>query len=129
PNVMCSFVCMTIIDSPTSLSVRPLNHLLDVSRITRGKIELPPEHVLLAAAVERALESARPLLGGHPLSVSLPPEPISLQADPTRLEQVLANLLNNAAKYTPAGGTIHLTAAREGAQAVLRVRDEGIGIR
>ncbi|PYQ11708.1 MAG: hypothetical protein DMF80_21015 [Acidobacteria bacterium] len=120
---------LEMMERQTALMVRLVDDLLDVSRITRGKIELRREHVVLAAVVERALESARPVLGGHPLSVSLPPEPISLQADPTRLEQVLANLLNNAAKYTPAGGTIHLTAAREGAQAVLRVRDEGIGIR
>jgi len=82
-------------------------------------------------AVERALETVRPLVDerGHRIDLSLPPVPILLDADPTRLEQVLSNLLSNAAKYTPGPGTIQLSAAREGAMAVVRVRDSGIGIR
>ena len=80
--------------------------------------------------VERAIESARPLIDRrkHELSVSLPAEPIWLRADPTRLEQVVVNLLNNAAKYTDEGGQIWLTAQQEGSEVVLRVRDTGVGI-
>src|SRR5439155_14281318 len=77
-----------------------------------------------------ALETSRPLIeaAGHQLVVTLPPDPILLDADPIRLAQVLANLLNNAAKYTDPGGRIGLTAEREGKEVVLRVRDNGIGI-
>jgi PAS domain S-box-containing protein len=110
--------------------VRLVDDLLDVSRITRGKLELRKERLELAAVVERAVESARPLLDErrHRLEVELT-EPVLVEADPARLEQVLANLLNNAAKYTPPGGVVRLTARREGGEAVVRVRDTGIGIR
>jgi CheY-like chemotaxis protein/two-component sensor histidine kinase len=108
-----------------------VDDLLDVSRITRGKIELRRERVDLKTAVERALETVRPLLEerGHELRLALAPEPVELDADPARLEQVLSNLLSNALKYTPAPGTIEFTVARDGADAVVRVRDTGIGIR
>src|SRR5262249_24296201 len=104
--------------------------LLDVSRITRGKVELRREQVELASVVASALETSRPLVEGcgHALEVSLPEEPIHLLADPTRLAQVLANLLNTAAKFTAPGGRITLTAGREGDEVVVRVRDTGIGI-
>jgi two-component system CheB/CheR fusion protein len=94
--------------------VRLVDDLLDVSRITRGRIELRKELVSLSTVVERALETSRPLLeaSGHQLDVNLPAEPLFLEADVTRLAQVLANLLNNAAKYTRAGGHIQLTATR-----------------
>ncbi|MDI3287148.1 GAF domain-containing protein [Polyangium sp. 15x6] len=110
--------------------VRMVDDLLDVSRITRGKVELRKERVELGAVLESALETSRPLIeaAGHVLSVSLPTEPLFLSADPTRLSQILANLLNNAAKYTPAGGRIHVAAAREGAHVVVRVEDTGVGI-
>ena len=87
---------------------RLVDDLLDVSRITRGKIELRKEPVELRRAVNRAVEAVRPLIEaqGHGLTVSLPAEAIRLEADPTRLEQVLVNLLNNAAKYTEPGGEI-----------------------
>jgi signal transduction histidine kinase/ActR/RegA family two-component response regulator len=110
--------------------VRLVDDLLDVSRITRGKIELRREQVELATVIERAVEASRPLIAaaGHDLVVAVPDERIILDADPTRLAQVIANLLNNAAKYTKARGTIRLTAEHEGAEAVIRVRDNGIGI-
>jgi PAS domain S-box-containing protein len=109
---------------------RMVDDLLDVSRITRGKIELRKEDVDLASVVGRTVEVARPLIGDRrqTLTVDLPPEPVRLEADPTRLEQVLANLLNNAAKYTDHGGHIGLSARREGGELVLRVKDTGVGI-
>ena len=96
--------------------VRLIDDLLDVSRISRGKIELRLERVELATVVENAVETSRSIIEarGHELTVKLPPEPLWLDADPIRLAQVLANLLNNAAKYTPNGGRIGLTAEREG---------------
>ncbi|MDC3954011.1 GAF domain-containing protein [Polyangium jinanense] len=110
--------------------VRMVDDLLDVSRITRGKVELRKARVELGTVLESALETSRPLIeaAGHVLSVSLPTEPLWLMADPTRLSQILANLLNNAAKYTPAGGRIRVAAEREGAHVVVRVEDTGVGI-
>jgi PAS domain S-box-containing protein len=109
---------------------RMVDDLLDVSRITRGKIELRKEAVDLGPVVERTAEAARPLFEDRrqTLTVDLPPEPLRLEADPTRLEQVLANLLNNAAKYTDHGGQVFLSVRREGGGLVLRVRDTGVGI-
>jgi signal transduction histidine kinase/CheY-like chemotaxis protein len=109
---------------------RLVDDLLDVSRITRGKVNLRIERVELADVVARAVESARPLIDarGHELSVSVPHEPVHLHADLTRVIQVLGNLLANAAKYTPEGGHVWLTAFREGDEAVVGVRDNGIGI-
>jgi PAS domain S-box-containing protein len=109
---------------------RMVDDLLDVSRITRGKIELRKEVVDLAAVVGRTVEMARPLIEDRrqELTVDLPPEPVCLEADPTRLEQVLANLLNNAAKYTDHRGHIWLSARQEGGELVLRVKDTGVGI-
>jgi PAS domain S-box-containing protein len=110
--------------------VRLIDDLLDVSRITRGKLELRRERVELASVVQSAVEGSRPLIeaSAHRLTVSLPPEPVSLEADPVRLAQVLANLLTNAAKYTDAGGHIRLTAERQGGELVVAVRDNGIGL-
>ena len=110
--------------------VRMVDDLLEVSRITRGKIELRRERVNLATAVDHALETSQPLIegGNHRLIVSLPSEPLFVEADPVRLTQVIANLLNNAAKYMDQGGSIHVTAERSGDEAMLSVRDEGIGI-
>jgi signal transduction histidine kinase len=109
---------------------RLIDDLLDVSRITRGKIQLRKQPVELGPALARAAEASRPLLHerGHQLEVSGPPEPVWLDADPTRLEQILTNLLSNAAKYTEPGGKIWLTAAADGDGVVLSVRDTGIGI-
>ena len=110
--------------------VRLVDDLLDVSRVMRGKIELRREPVELATVVARAVETAQPLIEvqGHELDISLPPESLLLDADPVRLAQVVGNLLTNAAKYTEANGRIWLTARREGGEAVLSVRDNGIGI-
>jgi signal transduction histidine kinase len=110
--------------------VRLIDDLLDISRVTRGQLELRKERVELAAAFRQAVENARPHIeqAGHELSVTMPAEPIYLQADPVRLAQVVANLLNNCAKYTPRGGRIRLSAERQGSDAVISVRDNGVGI-
>jgi signal transduction histidine kinase len=109
---------------------RLVDDLLDVSRISRGSIELRRERVSLASVVEAAVESSRPAIerARHELSVILAPEPIDLEADAVRLSQVLSNLLNNAARYTHAGGHVTVRAAREGNEAVVRVIDDGVGI-
>jgi len=110
--------------------VRLVDDLLDVSRVMQGKIELRKEPVELAAVVARATETAQPLIEaqGHRLGISIPSESLLLDADPVRLAQVVANLLTNAAKYTEPSGRIWLAAERVGREAVLRIRDNGIGI-
>lgn len=110
--------------------VRLVDDLLDVSRIITGKIELKKELLDLRSVLKQALETSRPLIdaGRHDLRVSLPAEPVFVEGDPTRLAQLLANLLNNAAKYTPDGGRIELVLEEPGSQAVVRVRDSGRGI-
>jgi PAS domain S-box-containing protein len=109
---------------------RLLEDLLDVSRITRGKVELRKQEVDMATIVAHAIETTRSFIASHQhaLTVALPSEVVPVLGDPTRLEQIVANLLNNAAKYTDAGGRIDVGLAREGLQAVVRVRDTGIGI-
>jgi signal transduction histidine kinase/CheY-like chemotaxis protein len=109
---------------------RLIDDLLDVSRITRGKIELQREAVVVSTLVARAVEAARPVIDerGHRLTLDLPDEPVTLNADPARLEQVLANLLNNAAKYTDVGGRIWLRAYVDAGQLVLSVKDNGSGL-
>ncbi|HUR19680.1 MAG TPA: ATP-binding protein, partial [Vicinamibacterales bacterium] len=110
--------------------VRLVDDLLDVSRVVSGKIELRFEPVELAAIVARAIETVQPLIDAkrHELSISVPPDSLLLHADPMRLSQVIGNLLTNAARYTPEGGHIWVTASRQGDMAVLKVRDNGIGI-
>jgi PAS domain S-box-containing protein len=110
--------------------VRLVDDLLDVSRVMRGKIELRREPVELASVVARAVEIVQPLIEvqGHRLNLSLPSESLVLDADPVRLAQVVGNLLTNSAKYSETNGNIWLTARRERDQAVLSVRDTGIGI-
>jgi len=109
---------------------RLLDDLLDVSRISRGKLQLRKEILNLADLIEHAVQTSRPLIESrrHDLTVSLPRQDVSLEGDSTRLEQVLANLLNNAAKYTDPGGQIGIAATLEKDQAVIRVRDTGKGI-
>ena len=107
-----------------------VDDLLEVSRVITGRIQLHPQDLEMRGIVERACESARSVIEihKHQLTVSLPAEPLWLLADPTRLEQVIVNLLNNAAKYTDDGGQIWLTAQQEGGEVVVRVRDTGAGI-
>jgi PAS domain S-box-containing protein len=110
--------------------VRLVDDLLDVSRVMRGKIELRKERIELATVVARAVETVQPLVDaqGHQLSVRMASDSLLLEGDPVRLAQVVGNLLTNAAKYTERNGRIWLTAERDGEMAVLRVRDNGIGI-
>jgi len=119
-----------VIDRQVRQMTRLVDDLLDVARITRGKITLRMERVALAAVVQGAAEAARPFIeqSGHRLDITLPPQPVWLDADPTRLTQVLLNLLNNAAKYTPHGGGITVDTSTRDGEAVVCVRDDGIGI-
>jgi PAS domain S-box-containing protein len=107
-----------------------IDDLLDVSRITRGTFELKTRPVDLFDVIQSAVEAATPAMdaAGHTLTVSLPQSPVRLNADPHRLAQVLCNLLDNAAKYTPPGGTISLTAAVRSDELMLSVQDNGVGI-
>ena len=107
-----------------------VDDLMDVSRITQGRVELRRETIDIALVMQRAVEASRALIEAsrHQLHVTLPAQPLAVDADPTRLTQILTNLLNNAAKYTPDGGTIWLEAAREQDQVAIAVRDTGIGI-
>jgi PAS domain S-box-containing protein len=119
-----------VIDRQVHQMTRLVDDLLDVSRITRGKVELRKELVDLGTVVSNAVEASRPLIEkwGHELTVTIPPQPIRLEADPTRLAQVFLNLLNNAAKYTDPGGRIGLSAERLDDHVAVRVKDNGIGI-
>jgi signal transduction histidine kinase/CheY-like chemotaxis protein len=110
--------------------VRLVDDLLEVSRITRGKIELRKEEIELAAIARNAIETSRPVIDAAKvqLAISLPQQPVTLYGDAVRLAQVFANLLNNAAKYTNEGGQIWFTAREEDGEAVVSVRDTGIGI-
>jgi signal transduction histidine kinase len=119
-----------VIDRQVNYLIRLVDDLLDISRITLGKIRLQAETIDAAEIVTAALEISRPLIekNEHELLVTLPEEPITLEGDRARLIQVLANLLNNAAKYTPTGGTVAISLEQEGTEAVFRVRDTGIGI-
>jgi signal transduction histidine kinase len=109
---------------------RMLDDLLDVSRLGRGKVELHKESLTLQSIVTEALEATLSLAEArrHRVTVSLPAEPLSLEADGIRLTQVVANLLDNAAKFTPPGGEISLVGSREADEIVVRVRDTGVGI-
>lgn len=119
-----------IIERQTSQLTRLLDDLLDISRIASGKINLRKDQVNLGLAVSSAVESIRPLVDaqGHELTVNVPADPIYVEGDLARLAQIFANLLNNAAKYTDKGGRISLTLDRQDGEAVVRVRDSGIGI-
>jgi PAS domain S-box-containing protein len=107
-----------------------LDDLLDVSRITRGQLELKKDYVDLRSMINVAVETARPLLDAkrHQLSIDLPAGSMRLEADPLRLSQVVGNLLTNAAKYTDPGGRIELVARLEGTELVIAIRDNGIGL-
>ncbi len=110
--------------------VRLIDDLLDISRVNNGKLQLHFERVELATAVHSAVEATRPLIeaSGHELTVTLPRDAVVLNADPTRLAQIISNLLNNAAKYTEKGGHIWLSAEQEEGRVAISVRDTGIGL-
>src|SRR5262245_33239325 len=120
----------TLMERQLGQMVRLVDDLLDVSRISQGKLELRREQVQLATVIRSALETSRPLIDhlGHQLTVTLPDQPILVDADPTPLAQVFSNLLNNSAKYMDRGGHIWLTAERQGSDVLVSVRDTGIGI-
>ncbi len=119
-----------IIERQVGQLVRIVDELLEVSRITTGRIQLHQERIAVGVVVENAVATVRSLIDQykHELTVSLPAQAIWLHADAGRLEQVVVNLLTNAAKYTDPGGHIWLTVQQEGEQAVLCVRDTGVGI-
>jgi signal transduction histidine kinase/DNA-binding response OmpR family regulator len=119
-----------MIERQTMQLVRLVDDLLDVSRITGGKIRIEMECVDVAAIVATAIETSRPLIdeASHALTVSIPDATLCVNCDRVRLAQVLSNLLNNAAKYTRSGGAISLSVASEDSEVVFRVRDNGIGI-
>jgi PAS domain S-box-containing protein len=118
------------LERQTNHIIRLVDDLLEVSRITRGKIELRKEHIELAEIVRTAVETASPAINEakHHLALHLPSEPIRVHADPVRLAQVIANLLNNAAKYTETGGQIWLTAGLNEQGVAISIRDNGTGI-
>ena len=119
-----------MLERQVSHLVRLVDDLMEVARVTRGRIELRREPVDLGAMLRSAVETSRPLIEAarHELTVDLPAEPVTLMADSVRLAQIVANLLNNAAKYTEDGGRIALSGRREGDHAVISVRDSGVGI-
>lgn len=119
-----------VIDRQVSQMARLIDDLLDLSRINRGLIELQRERVAVAAILQQALEVSRPAIEAarHQLQLLLPDEELFVDADATRMVQVVGNLLGNAAKYTPDGGQLRLAAWRAGTKAVLEVTDNGIGI-
>jgi PAS domain S-box-containing protein len=119
-----------VLNRQVNLLAHLLDDLLDVSRITRGMIQVRRERIDAYPVINHAIESVRPLIDdrNHRFEAAISASPLRLEADPVRLEQVLVNLLNNAAKYTPSGGTIKFTVAREGDEIVFRVVDSGLGI-
>ena len=119
-----------MLDRQVEHLVRLVDDLLDVSRITRGALGLQPRAVELAAIVASAVETSRPLIdaAAHELELDVPREPVRVVGDPVRLAQLVTNLLNNAARYTPGGGRIRLALRRDGAEALISVRDNGVGI-
>ncbi len=119
-----------VIDHQTRQMAQLVDDLLEISRVTRGKVRLHKEVVSIATIIAYAVETSRPIIDAHRhrFSIALPPETILVQADAVRMAQVLSNLLNNAAKYTEAGGHIRLAVKVEDEMVVFRVRDNGIGI-
>ncbi len=120
----------SVLGRQISHMVRLVDDLLDVSRITRGRIELRKERIDVRLALQRAVESVSAFVQAHRhhLEVSITHEPACIDADPTRIEQVFSNLLTNAAKYTPDGGHIRVSLTTAGNNAVISIRDNGIGI-
>ncbi len=121
---------LNMMDRQLGHMVRLIDDLLDVSRISRGMINLKPVRVELGAVIDSAVETSRPLInaGGHRFSVTMPGNVVWLEADVTRVAQIVSNLLNNAAKYTPPGGQIELIAEAQDGEVAIRIVDNGIGI-
>ena len=119
-----------IMDRQLDHLVHLVDDLLDIARITRGQVDLKPALIDLGDVLNAAVETSMPLIESarHRLDLRLPAEPLTLHADFTRITQVISNLLNNAAKYTPRGGAIVLAAERDGDDALIAVSDNGIGI-
>jgi signal transduction histidine kinase len=119
-----------MMDRQLSHLVRLVDDLLDVSRVSQGKVELRKQQIALSELIKTAVEASNPLIsaGRHELILDLPDAEVWLDADLTRLSQVVSNLLNNAAKYTPEGGRIVLSARRDGDEVAIAVSDNGIGI-
>lgn len=119
-----------IIERQTNQVVHLVDDLLNISRITQGKIKLKKARMELKTAVEMALETSKDLIetAGHQITITLPPEPIYLDADLMRITQILLNLLNNSVKYTLPGGKVWLSAQKEGGEVVISLRDTGVGI-
>jgi PAS domain S-box-containing protein len=119
-----------IMDRQLDHLVHLVDDLLDVARITRGQVELKRDWIDLNAVLSAAVDTSMPLIDAarHQLDLRLAPEPLTLYADPTRLTQVVSNLLNNAAKYTPRGGALVLAAERDGDEVLIAVSDNGVGI-
>ena len=120
----------SMMDRQLTQLVRLVDDLMDMSRVTSGKLELRKARVELRAVIDAAVETSQPSIeqAGHELTVVAPDEPIFVDADAARLAQVVSNLLNNSAKYTHRGGHVRLTAWREDGMAVVSVKDDGIGI-
>jgi PAS domain S-box-containing protein len=118
------------IDRQLKQLVRLVDDLSDLNRVTHNRLELRLTDVELAAVIDQALEASKPLMdaAGHEVHVDLPAEPIYLRADPARLSQVFGNLINNSCKYTPAGGSIWVSAERREKEVFVSVRDTGVGI-
>jgi PAS domain S-box-containing protein len=125
-----SQAALEVIDRQTLQMTRLIDDLLDIARITSNKLDLRRQRIDLREVIDAAVETSRPLIDqlGHTLTVEAPAEAIHIDGDLVRMAQVISNLLNNSAKYTEAGGRIWLTAAREDNQAVIKVRDTGMGI-
>jgi two-component system, sensor histidine kinase len=119
-----------VIDRQVRLLGRLVDDLLDVSRITSDKIELRKERIDLSSVIRIAVETSRPAIDAaeQQLAIELPPDPVVLDADPVRLAQALSNLLNNASKFTPARGSIHLSVELGADHVAILIRDNGIGI-
>jgi PAS domain S-box-containing protein len=130
PNGAEAKQILNMMEEQTHNLVRLIDDLLDVSRVTRGKLELRQQRVALTTIITNAIQTAQPLIQakGHELALTQAREKLYVHGDPTRLSQVVANLLNNAAKYTPQGGKISLSTERIGDQVAIRVKDNGLGI-
>jgi PAS domain S-box-containing protein len=119
-----------MMDRQLAQMVRLVDDLLDLSRVSRGTIELRKERIELATIVKQAVETSLPVIeqAGHHLTIDVPPSAIYVDADLTRMAQVFSNIFNNAAKYTESGGKIHLKVQRQDGEAIVSVKDNGLGI-